>query len=89
MPDMGFVAEEVAKIEPLLVTHNDKGEIEGVKYDRVAVVLINAVKEQQAQIEQQRSQIELLRMANATLNSRLQAIEKRLRSRGGSSRRRR
>ena len=78
-----------SKIEPLLVTHNDKGEIEGVKYDRVAVVLINAVKEQQAQIEQQRSQIELLRMANATLNSRLQAIEKRLRSRGGSSRRRR
>ena len=54
---MGLIAEEVAKDEPLLVTHNDKGEIEGVKYDRVGVVLINAVKEQQAQLEQYRAQL--------------------------------
>jgi hypothetical protein len=60
MRDMGFVAEEVAEIEPLLVTNNDKGEIEGVKYDRVGVVLINAVKEQQEQIEALRKQVELL-----------------------------
>lgn len=51
--DLGLGAEDVAKIEPLLVTYNDKGEVEGVKYDRVGVVLINAVKEQQQQIEQQ------------------------------------
>jgi len=50
----------VAKAEPLLVTHNEKGEIEGVKYDRVVVVLLNAVKEQQAQIEQEKAQIETL-----------------------------
>jgi hypothetical protein len=56
--DMGLVAEEVADVEPLLVTHNNKGEIEGVKYDRVGVVLINAVKEQQAQIEDQRTLIQ-------------------------------
>ncbi len=49
--DFGLGAEGVAKVEPLLVTHNDKGEIEGVKYDRLNVVLINAVKEQQQQIE--------------------------------------
>ena len=51
MPDMGLVAEDVAKVEPLLVTHNEKGEVEGVKYDRVGVVLVNAVNEQQAEIE--------------------------------------
>jgi hypothetical protein len=51
--DLGLVAEEVNDLEPLLVTHNAKGEIEGVKYDRLAAVLINAVKEQQAQIERQ------------------------------------
>jgi endosialidase-like protein len=55
--DFGLVAEDVAAVEPLLVTHNDKGQIEGVKYDRVGVVLINAVKEQQAQIEAQQKQI--------------------------------
>ncbi len=55
--DLGLVAEEVATAEPLLTTTNAKGEVEGVKYDRIGVVLINAVKEQQAQIEKQQSAI--------------------------------
>jgi hypothetical protein len=58
MKDFGLGAEDVEKIEPLLVTYNDKGEVEGVKYERIGVVLINAVKEQQTQIEQQQKQIE-------------------------------
>jgi len=33
------------------------GQVEGVKYDRIGVVLINALKEQQAQIEQQKEQL--------------------------------
>lgn len=56
--DLGLVAEDVAKIEPLLTTTNEKGQVEGVKYDRVGVVLINAIKEQQTQIERQQKQIE-------------------------------
>lgn len=56
--DLGLGAEEVAAVEPLLVTYNQKGEVEGVKYDRVAVVLLNAVKEQQVQIEIQQKLIE-------------------------------
>jgi len=44
--DLGLVAEEVASVEPLLVTHDDRGEIEGVKYERVAVVLVNARSDQ-------------------------------------------
>lgn len=55
--DFGLVAEEVAEIEPLLVSYNDKGEVEGVKYDRLGVVLINAVGEQQKQIEAQNETI--------------------------------
>jgi hypothetical protein len=58
MLDLGLGAEDVEKIEPLLVNYNDKGEVEGVKYDRIGVVLLNAVKEQQTQIKQQRKQIE-------------------------------
>jgi len=53
MHDIGLVAEEVAEVEPLLVTHNDKGEIEGVKYAQVSAVLVNAIKDQQAQIQTQ------------------------------------
>ena len=36
--------------------------IEGVKYDRVGVVLINAVNQQRAQIESQQKQIEQQRI---------------------------
>ncbi|MBI1762809.1 MAG: tail fiber domain-containing protein [Acidobacteria bacterium] len=50
--DLGFIAEEVAAVEPLLTYRNDKGEVEGVKYAQISAVLVNAVKEQQAQIEQ-------------------------------------
>lgn len=50
--DLGLIAEEVAEIEPLLTFRNEKGEIEGVKYAQISAVLINAVKEQQAEIEQ-------------------------------------
>jgi len=49
--DVGFVAEEVNEIEPLFVTHNKDGQIEGVKYAQITTVLVNAIKEQQTQIE--------------------------------------
>lgn len=57
MHDVGFAAEEVEQIEPLLTTRNDKGEIEGVKYTQITTVLVNAVNEQQTQIEAQQKQI--------------------------------
>ncbi len=57
MHDLGLGAEDVAAVEPLLVTYNKDGQVEGVKYDRVGVVLLNAVKEQQTQIESQQKQI--------------------------------
>jgi hypothetical protein len=47
--DIGFVAEEIAVIDERLVTRNGKGEIEGVKYDRLTAVLANAVQELAAQ----------------------------------------
>ncbi len=59
MHDLGFGAEDIATIEPLLVTRNEKGEVEGVKYDRISAVLVNAVQEQQQQISQQQEQIKL------------------------------
>ena len=58
LEDIGLVAEEVERVDPLLVTYNQNGEIQGVKYDRIGVVLINVVKEQQAQIDAQQKQIE-------------------------------
>ncbi|HKQ80518.1 MAG TPA: tail fiber domain-containing protein [Blastocatellia bacterium] len=55
--DFGLNAEDVAEVEPALVTRNDKGEIEDVKEGMLTVVLINALKEQQRQIQAQQEQI--------------------------------
>lgn len=48
--DLGFIAEEVAAINPLLATYDNDGQIEGVKYRQLTAVLVNAVQEQQEQI---------------------------------------
>ena len=56
--DVGFSAEDVAKINPLFITYNSKGEVEGVKYDRLSVLFANAIQKQQEQIKQQRGLIE-------------------------------
>jgi hypothetical protein len=75
MRDVGFAAEEVAEVEPLLVTHNTQGQIEGVKYDRITTALVNAVKQQQQiikrqqeELSQQQTQIESLKRAVCQVN---------------------
>jgi hypothetical protein len=59
--DVGFIAEEVNEIEPLLNIFEQNGQIEGVKYAHITTALVNAVKEQQAQIKQQQAQIDALK----------------------------
>lgn len=60
-PDVGFGAEDVLKIEPLLTFKNQNGEIEGVHYAQISTILVNSVKEQQKQIEAQQEQNRELR----------------------------
>jgi len=73
--DIGLVAEDVASVEPLLTTTNDKGEVEGVKYDRVGVVAVNAIIEQQTQIEAQEARIKRVESENAALKAELSALK--------------
>ena len=74
--DLGLIAEEVAAVEPLLVTHNKTGEIEGVKYDQLSVVLINAVNEQQAEIANQEQKIETQAKVIDALGAQIAALKK-------------
>ncbi len=55
---IGLIAEEVSEVEPLLAVRNKDDVITGVKYDAVTAVMVNAVKEQQAQLEALRQQID-------------------------------
>ncbi|MEO8435079.1 MAG: tail fiber domain-containing protein [Pyrinomonadaceae bacterium] len=74
-PDLGLVAEEVERVAPLLVTRNAAGEVEGVKYEHLSVVLINAMKEQQQTIEQLQQENTKLKAASANMATRLANIE--------------
>jgi len=55
----------VAKVAPSLTYSNDKDELVGVKYDRLNILLINAIKEQQKEIEQLRQRVRQLEQKHA------------------------
>ena len=57
--DIGFIAQEVQAVLPEIVGER-KDHFLGLKYDRMTVLLAEAVKEQQVQIEAQQAQIERL-----------------------------
>lgn len=72
--DIGLVAEEVAAVEPRLVTLDRDGEVQGVKYDQLSVVLIEAIKEQQTQIDAQSKLIEQQAAINRDLQTQIAAL---------------
>lgn len=64
--DLGFIAEEVAEIDDLLITRDRDGRVDGVKYDRMAAIFVNSLKEQQSQIE---AQAETIKRQQQELNA--------------------
>ena len=70
--DIGLAAEEVAQVAPFFSFTNEKGEVSGVKYERLNMVFINAFKEQQTQIESQQTQIERQRTVNQNLQTQVE-----------------
>jgi hypothetical protein len=57
---IGLVAQEVEKVFPDLVRTDDKG-YKAVAYDKLSVVLLQGLKEQEQQIKSQQEQIDMLR----------------------------
>jgi Chaperone of endosialidase len=56
--EIGVIAEEVAKVVPEVVAYEKNGkDVAGVDYSRLTALLIEAVKQQQAQIARQAEQI--------------------------------
>ncbi len=55
--EMGVIAEEIYEVLPEVVLKNEEGEIDSVSYGRITAVLIEAIKEQQKQIEELKSLI--------------------------------
>ena len=72
--DVGLAAEEVFEVAPSLTFADGEGRVAGVRYERLNVLLINAVQEQQAQIMRLQ---ELVTRQQAQLNQVRRAIKSR------------
>jgi hypothetical protein len=57
--EIGFIAQEVEAVIPDLVTETNEG-IKTVSYSRVTAVLVETIKEQQAQIEELKNMVNML-----------------------------
>jgi len=67
IPQFGLIAEEVEKVNPDLVVHDEEGKVMTVRYEAVNAMLLNEflkehrkVEEQGATIAQLKKQIEIL-----------------------------
>jgi hypothetical protein len=59
---IGFIAQEVEKVVPEIVqTENTPEQYKSVHYDKVVALLVEAIKEQQKQINQLQKQVKILR----------------------------
>jgi len=56
----GLIAEEVEKVAPDLVTRNDKGEVETVRYDAVNAMLLNEFLKAHRKVQEQDCKVQAL-----------------------------
>lgn len=76
--DIGFIAEEIAEVLPEVVSRDSDGVIMGFDYGRVVPLAVEAIKEQQGEIESLRDELAEVRGFNQALMDRLEKLEGRL-----------
>lgn len=59
-PEVGFIAEDVENVEPLLANHRSNGTLTGVDYLRMTAVLVSAAQAQQRQVEELKARVAAL-----------------------------
>jgi len=70
---IGIIAQELEQVYPELVSTDEQG-MKAVAYANLSAVLIEAVKEQQAQIQQQQAEIAALRVTLAQQDTKLRQL---------------
>jgi len=79
--EIGVIAEEVGAVVPEVVTYEENGkDARGVDYSRLTALLIEAVKQQQREIHQQKAALRTQAVAIRGLKSDLQATRQSLRN---------
>jgi hypothetical protein len=60
-PQFGLIAEDVEKMDPALVLHDDKKQIYTVRYDAVNAMLLNEFLKEHRTVQEQGSEIQSLK----------------------------
>jgi hypothetical protein len=69
-PDIGLIAEEVGKVVPEVVTYEDNGvDAKSLDYAHLVALIIEAIKEQQRVIDDQRIELEEIKAAVKILSA--------------------
>jgi len=71
----GLVAQEVERVMPELVTEDEHG-FKAVNYSKLPLLTLQAIKEQQAQIDRQQQQLSAQQQENRRLLSQVEALMK-------------
>ena len=56
-PQFGLIAEDVAEVNPDWITRDSQGEIHGVRYDTIPVLLLNEFLKEHKKVEEQQASI--------------------------------
>ena len=65
----GLIAEEVDKVYPELVIRDDRGVIQGVRYDELAPMLLNEMQQENVQLHEVQAQLAALKQSNDVLQA--------------------
>jgi hypothetical protein len=70
-PEFGLVAEEVAEVNLDWITRNPQGEVSGVRYETIPVLLLNEFLKEHKKVEEQQANIAELRSTVGVLTAQL------------------
>jgi hypothetical protein len=70
-PEFGLVAEEVAEVNPDWATRDPQGEISGVRYEAIPILLLNEFLKEHKKVEQQQASISQLKSEMQTMVAQL------------------
>lgn len=70
-PEFGLVAEEVAEVNLDWITRNPQGEVSGVRYETIPVLLLNEFLKEHKKVEEQQASISQLKSEMQTMVAQL------------------
>ena len=70
-PEFGLVAEEVAEVNLDWITRDPQGQVSGVRYDTIPILLLNEFLKEHKKVEEQQASISQLKSEMQTMVAQL------------------